>query len=251
MFESKRRVSEPHLPPTRGPANPRHQSVRLTAFGQRRAVAQVQAGASVAQVAAAVGVSRQTLYTWLRRAAAATPEWGDRSSRPQRSPTRLPRHRRRQIEKARWSAASARDAPRRVLAIRRYRAPFTSERSLVLDVHRCAGNRMHDGEALGVQQQPAIVAGGGSLVGAIAEDRRVKSLRMRRVHLQLMRTPGVRDELYARSPPPSVPITRHSVCAGLPCTGSWMLRGRSSTSTRNGSVSWPCSPRTAPSSTAT
>lgn len=87
--------------------NSHHQNARLTARGRQRAVARVRAGEPVTHVAAAVGVSRQTLYKWLRRAAAATPEWGDRSSRPQRSPTRLPRHRRRQIEKARrrrWSS---------------------------------------------------------------------------------------------------------------------------------------------------
>lgn len=87
--------------------NPQHQNARLTVRGRQRAVARVHAGEAVARVAAAVGVSRQTLYKWLRRAAAVVPEWADRSSRPQRSPTRLPRHRRRQIEKARqrrWSS---------------------------------------------------------------------------------------------------------------------------------------------------
>jgi transposase len=79
----------------------------LTVVGRQQAVARLQSGAPVAQMAAAAGLSRQTLYKWLRRAAAAAPEWTDRSSRPQRFPTRLPRHRRRQIEKVwrrRWSS---------------------------------------------------------------------------------------------------------------------------------------------------
>jgi transposase InsO family protein len=87
--------------------NPHHQNARLTVAGRQQAVARIRAGAPVAQVAAALGVSRQTLYKWLRRADAAAPEWTDRSSRPRRSPTRLPRHRRRQIERARrrrWSS---------------------------------------------------------------------------------------------------------------------------------------------------
>lgn len=61
------------------------------------------AGVPVAQVARAFGVSRQTIYTWLRR----RPEVETRSSRPPRSPTRLPRRFRRQILKRRrqrWSS---------------------------------------------------------------------------------------------------------------------------------------------------
>ena len=86
--------------------NPHHPQARLTVAGRQLAVARVRTGVPVAQVAAALGVSRQTVYKWLRRAAGASPEWTDRSSRPRRSPTRLPRHRRRQIERARrrrWS----------------------------------------------------------------------------------------------------------------------------------------------------
>jgi transposase InsO family protein len=87
--------------------NPHHPQARLTVAGRQLAVARVRAGVPVVQVATALGVSRQTVYKWLRRAASASPEWTDRSSRPRRSPTRLPRHRRRQIERARrrrWSS---------------------------------------------------------------------------------------------------------------------------------------------------
>lgn len=86
-----------------------HKLSPLTPCGRAALVRRVQAGTPVAVVAREVGVSRQTVYKWCRRspvgeAAACT----DRSSRPHRSPQRLPRYRRRQIERRRrrdrWSS---------------------------------------------------------------------------------------------------------------------------------------------------
>ena len=62
--------------------NPHHPQARLTVAGRQLAVARVRAGVPVVEVATALGVSRQTMYKWLRRAADASPEWTDRSSRP-------------------------------------------------------------------------------------------------------------------------------------------------------------------------
>jgi transposase InsO family protein len=98
-------VSRPQPTPTRGPVNI-HNNARLTAAGRRLVARRVAAGEAVSTVAAAVGVSRQTIYKWVWRAAA-DPRCQDASSCPKRSPRRLPRHRRRQIEKARarrWSS---------------------------------------------------------------------------------------------------------------------------------------------------
>ena len=84
-----------------------HKNARLTAHGRAAAVARVDAGEPVSAVARALGVSRQTVYKWYARAQDVEHAVTDRSSRPRRSPTRLPRHRRRQIEKARmrrWSS---------------------------------------------------------------------------------------------------------------------------------------------------
>lgn len=64
---------------------------RLTPFGRRLLVDRVHGGWTPAQAAEAAGVSRQTVYRWLRRfeqEGAAGLE--DRSSRPRRCPTRLP-----------------------------------------------------------------------------------------------------------------------------------------------------------------
>lgn len=85
-----------------------HKNARLTPAGRLQAVARVRAGVTVLAVALAVGVSRQTVYTWVRRAVTdhAT-ACHDRSSRPRRMPTRLPRGRRRQIlrlRRKRWSS---------------------------------------------------------------------------------------------------------------------------------------------------
>jgi transposase InsO family protein len=80
-----------------------HKNARLTPAGRRDVVRRVRAGEPVAAVAVAVRVSRQTIYKWVARAS----DVQDRSSRPQRSPRRLPRHRRRQIVRGRqkrWSS---------------------------------------------------------------------------------------------------------------------------------------------------
>lgn len=93
-----------------------HKLARLTPWARATVVARVQAGTPVAEVARGMGISRQTVYKWLGRAKAAdgAPVPGDpgtalqdRSSRPHRSPHRLPRVRRRQILKRRrqrWSS---------------------------------------------------------------------------------------------------------------------------------------------------
>lgn len=83
-----------------------HKNARLTPAGRQRLVARVLAGTAVRIVAREGGVSRQTVYKWVRRARAAA-ALTDRSSRPHRSPTRLPRYRRRQIlhrRRQRWSS---------------------------------------------------------------------------------------------------------------------------------------------------
>ena len=84
-----------------------HQNATLTPGGRALLVERVEAGEPVRAVAAEMGVSRKTAYKWRKRYR----EEGkagleDRSSRPHRSPSRLPRHRRRQIERLRrkrWS----------------------------------------------------------------------------------------------------------------------------------------------------
>lgn len=84
-----------------------HKNARLTPAGRLQAVARVRAGESVQAVARAVGVSRQTMYKWQRREAEGPAHVRDRSSRPHRSPNRLPRFRRRQIvrqRRKRWSS---------------------------------------------------------------------------------------------------------------------------------------------------
>jgi len=85
-----------------------HKNARLTPAGRLRAVARVKAGEPVRLVAAALGVSRQTVYKWVAREATESPHaLSDRTSRPRRSPRRLPRGRRRQIlrhRRQRWSS---------------------------------------------------------------------------------------------------------------------------------------------------
>ena len=65
---------------------------RLTEYGRWLLVHRVEReGWTVAATAEAVGVSRETVYRWLRRWAAEREKGlADRSSRPQRSPRRLP-----------------------------------------------------------------------------------------------------------------------------------------------------------------
>lgn len=68
-----------------------HPRPRLSVFSRQLLVARVEAGWPAAHVAEQLGVSRATAYKWLRRYRA---EGGagliDRSSRPRRSPRRLP-----------------------------------------------------------------------------------------------------------------------------------------------------------------
>ncbi|GAB1342053.1 IS481 family transposase [Gemmatimonas sp.] len=85
-----------------------HKLARLTPFGREVLVQRVRAGVPVAVVAREAGVSRQTVYKWCRRAEENAPNaLQDRASTPHRSPQRLARHHRRQIEKRRrqrWSS---------------------------------------------------------------------------------------------------------------------------------------------------
>lgn len=87
-----------------------HKNARLTAWARQEIVTRVEAGETQGAIAAALGVSRETVNKWYRRLsqavepAQAAP---DRSSRPHTSPTRLRRTKRRQIRKARqkrWSS---------------------------------------------------------------------------------------------------------------------------------------------------
>lgn len=80
-----------------------HKNARLTPYLRRDACRRVRAGARVSDVARALAVSRQTIYAWLKR----PDDVETRSSRPHRSPTRIPRRWRRQIRKRRgqrWSS---------------------------------------------------------------------------------------------------------------------------------------------------
>lgn len=117
-----------------------HKLARLTPRARATVVARVHAGMPVAEVARGMGVSRQTVYKWLRRAAeaqAAGPEaaaaLGDRSSRPHHSPQRMPRYRRRQIlrrRRQRWSS-------RRIAQY--YRLPVST---VVTELRRLGLNRL-------------------------------------------------------------------------------------------------------------
>jgi transposase InsO family protein len=86
-----------------------HKHARLTPVGRALLVRRVvKEGQSPASVALAAGVSRRTVYKWLERYRVEGEEGlVDRSSRPHRSPRRLPRARRRRIEdlrRKRWSS---------------------------------------------------------------------------------------------------------------------------------------------------
>jgi transposase InsO family protein len=83
-----------------------HQNARLSAWARRELARRHAAGEPVTAIARALGVSRQTVYKWVQRARR-DPTCADGASRPRRSPRRLPRHRRRQIARARarrWSS---------------------------------------------------------------------------------------------------------------------------------------------------
>lgn len=69
-----------------------HANARTNLFARRLMVERVAAGWPAAQVAEQLGVSRATVYKWLRRhAEAGDAGLADRSSRPQRMPARTPK----------------------------------------------------------------------------------------------------------------------------------------------------------------
>lgn len=81
-----------------------HGNARLTLHGRRTLIERIQSGRPVAHVAAEMGVSRATAYKWWARFRAEG--WAglwDRSSRPQRCPTRTPRVLERRVEALRRS----------------------------------------------------------------------------------------------------------------------------------------------------
>lgn len=68
-----------------------HENARTMPWGRMLMVERLAAGWSVAEVAAAAGVTTKTVRKWRERfAAEGEPGLRDRSSRPDRSPTRLP-----------------------------------------------------------------------------------------------------------------------------------------------------------------
>lgn len=85
-----------------------HKNARLTPVMRSQVVTRVLGGEPAPAVAATVSVSPRTIWKWVARFRADGPgALGDRSSRPRRSPRRLPRARVRQIARARrrrWSS---------------------------------------------------------------------------------------------------------------------------------------------------
>lgn len=86
-----------------------HKNARLTPAMRAEVVAAARtANANLSALARSYRVSRQTITKWVRRAATdVAAGLRDRSSRPHRSPRRLPRVRRRQVERRRrrrWSS---------------------------------------------------------------------------------------------------------------------------------------------------
>ncbi len=70
-----------------------HANARTNLFARRLIVERVAAGWPAAHVAEQLGVSRATIYKWLRRyAEAGEAGLADRSSRPVRMPARTPKH---------------------------------------------------------------------------------------------------------------------------------------------------------------
>jgi transposase InsO family protein len=79
-----------------------HANARTNLFGRRLIVERVAAGWRPAQVAEQLGISRATVHKWLRRyREAGDAGLLDRSSRPRRSPHRLPAHVERRVLAAR------------------------------------------------------------------------------------------------------------------------------------------------------
>lgn len=85
-----------------------HQHARLTPSGRALLIRRLEAGEKPRQVAAAFGISVRTVYKWRSRHQHEG-ELGlrDRSSRPHRSPRRLPRWRVRQVERLRRARYSS------------------------------------------------------------------------------------------------------------------------------------------------
>lgn len=85
-----------------------HKNARLTIAGRRAVVMAVLAGHPAAHVATGAGCSVRTVWKWVGRfREGGDASLGDRSSRPQRLGTRLPRARHRQIlrgRRRRWSS---------------------------------------------------------------------------------------------------------------------------------------------------
>ncbi|WP_428276600.1 IS481 family transposase [Candidatus Palauibacter sp.] len=84
-----------------------HKNAKLTPAGRAVLVRRIEDGEPVGVVAREMGVSRRTVYKWLKRFREEG-EAGlrDRSSRPHRHPHRIPRQQRRRIERLRrerWS----------------------------------------------------------------------------------------------------------------------------------------------------
>lgn len=107
-----------------------HRNARTTLHGRRLIVQRYQQGWKQAHIAAAMGISRECVHTWISRYAAEG-EAGlcDRSSRPHRSPTRTPARVERQVIAARrrhrrgqdWLGPELGIAPRTVGRILRRR----------------------------------------------------------------------------------------------------------------------------------
>lgn len=85
-----------------------HQHARLTPSGRALLIRRLEAGERPREVAAALGISVRTVYKWRSRWRCEG-EGGllDRSSRPHRSPRRLPRWRVRQVERLRRARYSS------------------------------------------------------------------------------------------------------------------------------------------------
>ncbi len=79
-----------------------HSNAKFTPGGRRILVERIASGRPAAHVAAEMGVARQTAYKWWRRwLAEGDAGLQDRSSRPRRSPTRVPPHLERRVERLR------------------------------------------------------------------------------------------------------------------------------------------------------
>ncbi len=68
-----------------------HANARTNEYGRKLAVERYLAGHKVKDIAAQLGISRTTVYKWIRRfQAEGAAGLRDRSSRPRTSPRRLP-----------------------------------------------------------------------------------------------------------------------------------------------------------------